>query len=326
MMNPPGNRLREWAARRCSHTTMERVINPLIADLQAEHHAAIASGRTWKVRRVLIAHYIAFAKVAASCVWEELMAPGHPSTISDRLVLLRTAGVALAVVALLTAVLEIPPLLLLLAPRFIAHRGDPRLFIYLMPQALGVAIPVGCMVGVLYGLRGTGLSRRVVAIIFTFAVVASLAEFTTMAWAIPAGNQAFRTIVLASDGYEPIKGDNELTIGELNRRIDSYRGTPMEGSSLVRRLKYTYHQRWALVGATLVLAMFGAATATRLSSRRLWPFVISPIGLFGYYVLLFLGRAAALNGTMPILAAAWLPNAAFALLSAVVAKRIYTED
>ena len=42
-MRPPGTRLRALAARLCAAITMERLVDPAIADLQAEYEEAIAA-------------------------------------------------------------------------------------------------------------------------------------------------------------------------------------------------------------------------------------------------------------------------------------------
>ena len=55
------------ASRVCSARTMERLIDPVIADLQAEYAEAIRDGRTWRSWVALIVGYIAFAKVFLLC-------------------------------------------------------------------------------------------------------------------------------------------------------------------------------------------------------------------------------------------------------------------
>jgi hypothetical protein len=46
---------------------MDRLVDPVIADLQTEHAAASRGGNVWKSGRVLILGYIAFVKVALLC-------------------------------------------------------------------------------------------------------------------------------------------------------------------------------------------------------------------------------------------------------------------
>ena len=44
---------------------MERLIDPVIADLQCEHGDAIRRGQIWRGRRALVNGYMAFWKVVA---------------------------------------------------------------------------------------------------------------------------------------------------------------------------------------------------------------------------------------------------------------------
>jgi hypothetical protein len=53
----PGARLDRIAARLVSATTLERVVRPILADLQAEHGLALARGRRWAARWMLVRGY-----------------------------------------------------------------------------------------------------------------------------------------------------------------------------------------------------------------------------------------------------------------------------
>ena len=59
-MTPPGTRLRALAARLCAATTMERLVDPAIADLQAEYEEASRTGRGWRRRWIWMRGHIAF--------------------------------------------------------------------------------------------------------------------------------------------------------------------------------------------------------------------------------------------------------------------------
>ena len=59
-MTPPGTRLRALAARLLGATTMERLVDPLIADLQAEYEEASRQGLRWRKYRIWIAGHLAF--------------------------------------------------------------------------------------------------------------------------------------------------------------------------------------------------------------------------------------------------------------------------
>ena len=170
----------------------------------------------------------------------------------------------------------IGPLRLLLSPYFREHGDRLMLFIYEIPQALGLAIPIGCMLGILYGMRDRPASRRSTAAILAFAGVASLVAFATLGWMIPPGSRAYHA---AFSIPQATRGLNEFTLGELSRQIDSYVGTPMAKSGLVRDLTFTYQQKWALSAATVVLALFAVSMARWLSAGWLKPFLLAGAGL-----------------------------------------------
>ncbi len=321
-MTRPGDWLLAMTARWCSNTMMARVIQPGLADLQSEYQKAISSGRVWESRWIRIAGYVVFVKVIVLCGWEGTMESLRGWTVDDRRILVDTLEVSIVAITIVTFVLEVPSLRPLLTPRYQMHGGDVRLFIYLIPQGLGIAIPIGCMLGVLYGTRGRAVSRRSAAAVLAFAMIASLFEFATMAWILPAGNQAFRTVTLRTvlampDAPAPMRGTNEFTLGELSQQINSARETPSE-SKRVRELTFAYHLRWAFSCATVVLALFAASMSYLRSTGRASLFIFAVVGLFGYYVLLYFGRAAALLGTVPAFAGAWLPNVVCLLLSTVL--------
>jgi len=114
------------------------------------------------------------------------------------------------------------------------------------------------------------------------------------------------------------KGMNEMTLTALSGETNSYRGTAMAESSIVRDLRFSYHQRWSLACATAVLALFAVGVLARRPSSR-WIVGLAAIGAcFAYYALLFLGRSAVLGGTIPATVGAWFPNVVFVLLSALL--------
>jgi predicted permease len=59
-MTPPGTRLRALAARLCTTITMERLVDPAIADLQAEYEEASRTGPGWRRRWIWMRGHIAF--------------------------------------------------------------------------------------------------------------------------------------------------------------------------------------------------------------------------------------------------------------------------
>src|SRR6185436_7139154 len=59
-MTPPGTRLRALAARLCAPMTMERLVDPAIADLQAEYEEASRAGAAWRRRWIWMRGHVAF--------------------------------------------------------------------------------------------------------------------------------------------------------------------------------------------------------------------------------------------------------------------------
>ena len=59
-MTAPGTRLRKLAARLCAPTTMERLVDPAIADLQAEYEEASRTGSGWRRPWIWMRGHIAF--------------------------------------------------------------------------------------------------------------------------------------------------------------------------------------------------------------------------------------------------------------------------
>ena len=112
-------------------------------------------GRVWHARRVRVAGYFAFWKVAVIGAGR---ASRRPLDTRDEGAVGRTvrfAGIATTIVMLL---LMWPP---------ISHNwqqgriGQLAILFTLVPQALVIAIPMGMAVGILVGLRGRVATRRV---------------------------------------------------------------------------------------------------------------------------------------------------------------------
>lgn len=277
-MNRRGDRIRAFASQWCSPGTMERVIDPAIADLQREPPS--------------LAAYVAVLKVMLMCGWQEAMMSDHEWTSDDRRALARAVTGASIVTLLATLGSEAPFL------PYAWRSVDPKLPLYLAPQGLPAAIMLGVMLGMLFGLDGRRFSRRVIGSLLVLALAASVVSFVVLAWITPAGNQAFR---VAASGYPELM-QTETALGEL-----------WQLSSADALLNF--HTRLALGSAPLVLAVF-ALSIVRMKPVRRWTLGIAAVGtIVGYYMVLYGGRSMALDGKAPAFAAAWLPNATFLLLA-----------
>jgi lipopolysaccharide export LptBFGC system permease protein LptF len=298
---------------------MERVIDPLIADLQLEHAEANHEGRVWKGRWIRLVAGVALVKVIVLCGGRSLLSP-EEGTVDEHRAMIRTAVISAvsmcAVVVLLMATLW-------RSAGMAIEAKHAQMLVYLIPAALPLAIPIGVTIGILFGFRGRILSGRSRRIVLAMAVVCSAMSMATLVWLLPAANQSFREALADGYGIEwrtLSKGMNEMTLSELTGRIDSYQGTAMADSRLVRELMFSYHQRWSLACATAVLALFAVGVLARRLSAR-WTVGLAAVGAcLAYYVLLFLGRSAVLAGAIPSFAGAWFPNVVFVLLSTLLLK------
>lgn len=308
-MRAPLDRLRALAARILDPWTMEHVIDPLLADLETECAEANRRGRVWISRWTLIAGHAVFLKTLALCEAHGVITLFSVWSADDMAALKRTLGASTAAIALTTVVLEVPPLLN--SPFVIS---DPKTIFYLIPQALVLAVPMGLTVGVFYGLRGRIVSLRSRGVVLACAIVCSFACLLMLAWILPWANQEFRQVVFrhgSGQGGVVAKGFNELTLRELSERMASYRWTRIVDLDS-RLLAYSYHQRWALSCATVVLAVFALSMAPRMVTG--WAVGPGALGtLLIYYVILWSGRAGVLQLNLPAFVGAWLPNMLFAL-------------
>ena len=306
-MKRPGARLHAIAARLCSAQTMERLVDPTVADLQSEYQNAVSCNRKWESRRILVHGHIALVRVMAVHGGMRAMGFLRYCTGEDRQALIRTAGAS--------AVIMIAATVVLMAP-FVSAAGRPdsaELALYLIPQALPLSIPIGLTFGILWGLGRTAASPRSGPLILVLATIASVASFSVLAWIAPTANQAFRI----STSEQPLpKGVNELTLGELRQLLEpgTHEPTSVAGPSDRRSLTLNYHARWALSGAPLVLALFAVALTSRRRWGRMMPLLIGGVMILAYYVILYSAAGLGLNQTISPFAAAWAPNTAFLML------------
>ena len=316
-MKRPGDWLRSLAARVCSPRTMEQLVDPVIADLQCEHAAAVGRGHVWRSRGIRLSGYVAFWKAVALHAEQRCAEGAYGRASADNWALGRTVGFSLAAIVALTALLELP---VLQHVSLSGRAGDgARVLLYLVPQATSLAIPAGLALGILCGLRGRIAGRRTRRAIVVLAIACSLATFTTMAWIVPRANQAFRVLMV---GQDIAKGPAELTFHELGARIDELnaRGLTRDGAALALHL----HVRRAFSGAPLVFGVFALGLSG--FNRGRWRSVLVGLAVVitcvAYFMLVSWLRAVALTGSLGPVAAAWIPN----LLVALIAAALYRRD
>ena len=313
-MKRPGARLRAIAARLCCAHTMERLVDPTLADLQADNENAVSGNRKWESRRIFVLGHIALVQVMAVHGGMRAMGILRYSTGEDRRALIRTLGASAVIVIVGTLVLAMVPFLNVVSR---SRPDSAELALYLIPQALPLSIPVGLTFGILWGFGRVAASPRSRTLILLLATMASVASFTMLAWVVPTANQAFRVSMI---GRPVLKGANELTLGELRQLLEPGTGEqrPVAAPSDLRSLALNYHGRWALAGAPLVLALFAVALTSRRQWGRIMPLLAGCLAIFGYYVVMYSARRLGLDRTLSAFAAAWTPNVAFLILSVAV--------
>jgi lipopolysaccharide export LptBFGC system permease protein LptF len=305
MTGHQGDRLRTLAARLCAPQTLERVIDPLLADFHVEMRDA--AGQPWKRGYLRLVTGAAFVKVVVLCGCHRVTR--WHSASHETSALARTAWASLVAVLGTQTLFMLPPLL---------HQPATwPAVISLVPQAVPLAFPIGLTVGILYGLRRSSVSRRMRRAVVVAATICSVASFVTMAWVLPAGNRAFRERVYfqlrANPDDFPVrklrKGLNELTIVELRQQL---RGS-FDDERVRRHAALSYYERWALPSATITLALFALSVVSLWRLPQLVVWIVAGSTFWAYYILIVAGREYALGGTVPPAIAALLPNLVLAL-------------
>jgi hypothetical protein len=295
-MSRPGERLRALGARLFDRSTTERLIDPVIADLQCEHAEAMRHGRTWRARWIRIASCIAFWKVAGMAAFAKNR---HG---------VRAIAVALSTATLVTA-LGIS-VALASTPATIASRGKMVLLVlYLVPQALAVSLPVCLALGLFVWIRGEGVDPSTRRTVFWLMRIVLLLAVANAGWITPAANDAYRTIIAGTATW---RGANELTLIELGQRV--YRGSPGGALDGPLPMAFWLNARLALAIAPVLLCVLALAGADA-RHRRSAPFIVlATLAVFvSCYVLFPDYDIAILMRWLPAAAIAWIPNVIVAL-------------
>jgi hypothetical protein len=261
-MTRPGDRLYRLAMRLCDERSRRRLIDPAVADLQAEFTVAQRDGSAWRALRVLVTGYLSIVKVLFFAAAGSLLAEARTWQPEER------AGARRgALVAVLTTILATWLLVTLFVEQLLPI---PRTWlVYLVPSMLTVSLPLGTLLGAAWSLHGGARTRKMGAAIVAAAILCSIAMFANIAWVVPDSNQAFRQRAIAREqGRKTVapvaRGLHELSMPALRTRIaeELNAGRPHRA----RVAESVYYQRFAMAGATL--PMHGVIVA--LALRRRW--------------------------------------------------------
>jgi lipopolysaccharide export LptBFGC system permease protein LptF len=313
-MRRPGQWLRVAAARLCARQTLDRMIDPIVADIQLEYEEAVRSGRFRRAAWIRVSGYCAFWKAIALNAVQAGPRALWTGVAADDWMLGRM--ILYSALAFITV-----SLLLTASPAIVLYSRvqNLKLTLLLLPQAMALGIPVGLSLGIVWSgydprtragrTRGV-LVLGVAATLLAFAVVLSL----------PVANQAFRLEManqIDSGGitsYSLPRGPNELSLSELatmSRNADA-----AGRSNIARRYMRAYHLRFALPATTFVLGLLAVAICgvMRGRARRLLAVVIS-IGM--YWAILAFGDT---DASMPAVVAGWAPNVVLMAIALAVLK------
>ena len=170
----PGRALHRFAAAICSSRTLERVVEPAIADLQTELLAPFR-GHVWQRGWMLLSGYSAVVKVIAIC------ALSAPAAASERDAVARTFAWSAAMVVMVAALLMVPPLYAFSGPITGWYAMST------LTQGLPLAIPIGIAFGIGFGLRARPTMSTAKRLLLG-SLAASLLSFAVLAWAMPDAN------------------------------------------------------------------------------------------------------------------------------------------
>ncbi|HEY7192376.1 MAG TPA: hypothetical protein VH439_01445 [Gemmatimonadales bacterium] len=301
-MTRPGDRVRSIASRLFGPETMERVIEPILADLQCEYGEARAHGLVWRARLSLVRSYVAFGR---ALLWLGACTTCHSLLESPHSEAARTCLVSIIASTIVTIALVIPPLV-----NEDWWHGDAvfgaLLSVTLVPQALPLSMPAGLCVAVLWARRGKRLTWPGLGTVLAIAMAFTLVVWVLLEWMMPHANQAFRAMVAARLGVsgralvlEP--GLNELGLSRLAQRSDP-------------AAIHHFHVLWALcfAPASLSLVAFGLAGYIRRAVSAL----ALAMGLSASYLAsIWIVDAMSSGSQLPSFFYAWVPNIVFVLVA-----------
>lgn len=311
-MTPPGTRLRALAARVCSARTMERLIDPVVADLQVEHASAAGARGRWLAR---LRGYVAFAKVGLWCGVFGLGEARRNWSAEDRENLRRTlwlAGGAIALVSVPLWLMELPRtrdyLESMRDTEFPPTASVQQMMMYLLPAILPLSMPIGFAIGIAFATNRRELSRRLVGAVILAALVVSVFSFATIGWLTPRTNQLYREAVV---GEFVMKGDREFTLSDLRLATSEgmrQRFAQLRMSDRYRAFTFELHQRLGIAMAPLTFC----ALALVLTTRRRLTLTATIAGLsvafLSYWGMRWLGYGLSLGDSMSPQLAAWIPQ------------------
>lgn len=312
-MRRPGQWLRTAAARVCAAQTMERLIDPIVADLQTEHAEAVQGRRWWRTAWTCARGYAVFWKVVTLHTVQSTPRALWNGMAADGWALGRTMAYSLVGFIALTLLLSAPPMV-----EFYSRIPNALATLLLVPQAMPLTIPIALPLAIVCGMWTTRVSPPRIGGVLILAILAMLLSFAAML-IVPHANQAWRVVVADELGLRGVtnslpKGMSEMTFSELAAGSHEYdvRGFP----ETAHKFRRTYHLRFALPAATLVLSLLAAAIAGAIRGRA-WRLVVMVLSFGLYWVMLAFGE---LNIHLAPVVSVWAPNLVFTAIALPILK------
>ena len=298
----PGRALHRLASRICGATSLQRVVEPAIADLQNEYVAVAADRTPAKRAKVLLTGYAAVLTVIVLCAVETAVAiNGERRAVSRSLLWAAAITVSASCLVVILTLAVVP--------------GISPYYVSLMAAlVLPIAIPVGVTLGIAFGFGGRAVSSRTARGMVATAVVAGAISFGMTLLSPPVASQSFRQSVSNALGGRAIvvRAANDVSAFALLKRPEFAPGGNLR--AWPRRRAWTQHLVLAMPFATPALVVFALAVVRRGAPRTL---IVG--GCAVYYFLVLVGEPLVHQG-MPAVVAAWLANAATVIAGVIVMK------
>jgi hypothetical protein len=295
---------------------MERLVDPIIADIQTEHDGALRAGRRWRAVWIRITGDSAFWTAISLHALHSGPRSLFSAIAADGWTLGRMIAYSLIAFVGVTGLLCAWPTIAF-RPRI---QNDLTLRLFLLPQAIPLSIPIALSLGIACSVPGTRISARRIRQVLLLGTAGTLVAFAAML-ILPHANQAFRVAVAAeldSRGmaHSLPRGTTELSFSELtagSREFDAG-GRP----EIARHYRRAYHIRFAFPAATFALSLIalGICGAIRGRTRRVMAIVMT---LALYLATLALAER---NPNVPPALTVWTPNIVFTAMSWALLKAL----
>jgi len=239
--------------------------------------------------------------------WRQVLAIAGRGVVSEMRDSIWWSAMAITVAVL---ALDLP--FLFHSPRDFDFRRWLLMALFLAPQALVIAVPVGLTVGMVIGGRSR-VSSRILPLVLALALLASLLTFAVNGWIVPASNQAYRFTAVQ---WTPLRGAAELNLVELHSLMGASASAIRALAPLSDRwdVATNYYARFAVACSPMAFALFGvwAATLSRVSRRLL------VVAVACAYVALFLAVDPQQAKAFSPVIVAWFPTLSIAAIALLV--------